>query len=36
PVTGEDIRNALNCILENKENTRVQKPSIGCNIKWKN
>lgn len=34
-VTGEDIRHALNCILENKENTRIQKPSIGCNIKWR-
>ena len=36
PVTGIDIRNALDCILENKSNTAVQKPSIGCNIKWKN
>jgi len=35
PVTGNDIRNALNCILENKKNTSTQKPSIGCNIKWK-
>jgi peroxiredoxin len=34
-VTGEDLRNALNCLLENKENIRLQKPSIGCNIKWK-
>jgi len=36
PLTGADLRNALNCLLEKKENTRVQKPSIGCNIKWKN
>ena len=36
PVTGEDLKNALNCLIENKENTFVQKPSIGCNIKWKN
>lgn len=35
PVTGEDLRHALDCVLQNKENTRVQKPSIGCNIKWK-
>ena len=35
PVTGSDLRNALNCLLNNKENTRNQKPSIGCNIKWK-
>lgn len=35
-VTGEDLRNALDCLLENRENYRLQKPSIGCNIKWKN
>lgn len=34
-VTGKDLRNALDCLLENKENTLMQKPSIGCNIKWK-
>ncbi|WP_066219433.1 thioredoxin family protein [Formosa haliotis] len=34
PVTGKDIRHALDCILENKENTALQKPSIGCSIKW--
>lgn len=34
-VTGKDLRLAINCLLENKENTTVQKPSIGCNIKWK-
>ena len=35
PVTGNDLKHALDCLLENKENTTVQKPSIGCNIKWK-
>lgn len=36
PVTGKDIRNVLNAILECKEILNiVQKPSIGCNIKWK-
>ena len=35
PVTGSDLRHALDCLLEEKENTRIQKPSIGCNIKWK-
>jgi len=35
PVTGEDMRHALDCLLMGKENTAVQKPSIGCNIKWK-
>ncbi|NCP06606.1 MAG: thioredoxin family protein [Flavobacteriales bacterium] len=34
-VTGNDLRNALDCLLENKENLKPQKPSIGCNIKWK-
>ncbi|MFV0572936.1 MAG: thioredoxin family protein [Xanthomarina gelatinilytica] len=35
PVTGTDVRHALNCIIENKDNNNTQKPSIGCNIKWK-
>lgn len=34
-VTGNDLRNALDCLLQGKQNTAVQKPSIGCNIKWK-
>ncbi len=36
PVTGNDLKHALNCLIENTENTALQKPSIGCNIKWKN
>ena len=35
PVSGEDLRHALNCLIEGKKNTNSQKPSIGCNIKWK-
>ena len=35
PVTGIDLQNALDCLIENKENRKNQKPSIGCNIKWK-
>jgi len=35
PLTGKDIRNALDCVLRDKENEKLQKPSIGCNIKWK-
>jgi len=35
PVSGLDLRNAMDCIIENKENINIQKPSIGCNIKWK-
>lgn len=34
-VTGKDFRNALDCLLKKKENNSIQKPSIGCNIKWK-
>lgn len=35
PVSGKDIRDALDALLENREVSGVQKPSIGCNIKWK-
>ncbi len=35
PVTGKDLRHALNSLLEGANNTNLQKPSIGCNIKWK-
>jgi len=34
-VTGEDLRNALNALLNNQAPIDIQKPSIGCNIKWK-
>ncbi|RLD79209.1 MAG: thioredoxin family protein [Bacteroidetes bacterium] len=34
-VTGKDLRNALQNILNGKEISKNQKPSIGCNIKWK-
>lgn len=33
--TGEDIKVALNLLLEEKFYTGIEKPSIGCNIKWK-
>ena len=35
PVTGKDIRDAMDAILKNEPVSEVQKPSIGCNIKWK-
>ena len=35
PVDGKDLKHALDCILTHTENTALQKPSIGCNIKWK-
>lgn len=34
-LTGKDLRHAVDCLLVGKENTEPQKPSIGCNIKWK-
>jgi peroxiredoxin len=34
PVTGNDLRGALNAVLAGKEPPANQKPSIGCNIKW--
>ncbi|MDW5289353.1 thioredoxin family protein [Formosa sp. PL04] len=34
PVTGKDIRHALDCIIQKQTNLEPQKPSIGCNIKW--
>lgn len=36
PVTGKDIRRALDALLLNQAVDEEQKPSIGCNIKWKN
>jgi hypothetical protein len=35
PVTGADLRVALDAVLEGKEVPTEQRPSIGCNIKWK-
>jgi peroxiredoxin len=35
PVTGHDLRAALNEVLAGKPVATEQKPSIGCNIKWK-
>jgi thiol-disulfide isomerase/thioredoxin len=35
PVTGKDIRSALDNILQNKPVNQEQLPSMGCNIKWK-
>lgn len=35
PLTGKDLRKALDCLLNNQPVSELQKPSIGCNIKWK-
>ena len=35
PVTGKDLRAALDAVLARAPTATQQKPSIGCNIKWK-
>jgi peroxiredoxin len=35
PITGQDLRAALDAVLANSTVNPDQKPSIGCNIKWK-
>jgi peroxiredoxin len=34
-VTGKDLRAAIDAVLAGKAVAKEQKPSIGCNIKWK-
>jgi len=35
PVSGKDIRAALDNLLANRPISQEQKPSMGCNIKWR-
>jgi len=35
PVTGEDLRQAVDAMLAGQPVSEDQKPSLGCNIKWK-
>ncbi len=35
PVTGKDLRAAIDLVLAGKPAPKEQLPSIGCNIKWK-
>lgn len=35
PVTGKDLRAALDAVLAREPVSQDQKPSMGCNIKWK-
>ena len=35
PVTGKDLRAALDAVLAGKPTSELQVASIGCNIKWK-
>lgn len=35
PVNGKDLRGALDALLSGEQPSDEQKPSVGCNIKWK-
>ena len=35
PVTGRDLRAALDAVLEGRPVPAEQRPSLGCNIKWR-
>ncbi len=35
PVTGSDLRHALDLLLKGEKVPENQIPSTGCNIKWK-
>ena len=35
PVSGKDLRAALDAVLSGQPVSAVQTPSMGCNIKWK-
>jgi len=35
PLTGKDLRAALDAVLKGMPAPETQKPSMGCNIKWK-
>ncbi len=35
PLTGNDLRKAIDSIINERPLQGLQKPSIGCNIKWK-
>jgi len=35
PVTGADLRAAIDALLAGRQISQDQKPSLGCNIKWR-
>ena len=35
PVNGADLREAIDAVLAGEQVNQDQKPSVGCNIKWK-
>ncbi|XP_029118264.1 uncharacterized protein [Elaeis guineensis] len=34
PITGRDLSLAIDCALSGQQLSSVQKPSVGCSIKW--
>lgn len=36
PLTGADLRAALDAVIQGRAVSEDQQPSMGCNIKWKN
>lgn len=36
PVNGQDLRAAIDALLAGQQVNAVQRPSMGCNIKWRN
>ena len=35
PVTGEDLRTAIDAVLDGRPVPQEQRPSVGCSIKWR-
>lgn len=35
PLSGSDLRSAIDGLIYNRSLNEIQKPSIGCSIKWK-
>ncbi|KIO51258.1 thioredoxin family protein [Flavobacterium hibernum] len=35
PLSGSDLRSAIDALIYNRSLNEIQKPSIGCGIKWK-
>jgi peroxiredoxin len=35
PLSGSDLRSAIDALIYNRTLNEIQKPSIGCEIKWK-
>lgn len=35
PLSGSDLRSAIDALIYNRSLKNPQKPSVGCNIKWK-